>query len=130
VPLTLADARSLADQAISRARAQRLHIAVVVLNEMGELVQLDRMDGAAPMQADVAEAKARTALNFQKPTADLAREFDQHPERRAMYEKVARFTPVPLPGGRPIVHHGTIAGAIGVSGSDDKDDEIARAALG
>jgi glc operon protein GlcG len=128
--LSLTDARGLADLAIARARSQRLRIAVAVLNELGELVQLDRMDGAAPMQCDVAEAKARTALNFQKPTADLAREFDLHPERRAMYEKVARFTPVPLPGGRPILHQGAVAGAIGVSGSDDQDDEIARAALG
>jgi glc operon protein GlcG len=130
VPLSLADARILADQAIARARSARLRIAVAVLDELGALVQLDRMDGAAPMQCDLAEAKARTALNFQQPTADLAREFDAHPERRVLYEKLARFTPLPLPGGRPILRHGAVAGAIGVSGSDDKDDEIARAALG
>ncbi|HUB96888.1 MAG TPA: heme-binding protein [Stellaceae bacterium] len=126
--LKLAEARSLADRAIERARGQRQKIAVAVLDELGELVQLDRMEGASPMTADVAEAKARTALNFQKPTAELAREFADHPERREMYEKVARFTPVPLPGGLPILRGGVLAGAIGVAGTD-KDDEIARAAI-
>jgi uncharacterized protein GlcG (DUF336 family) len=127
--LLLQEARRLADRALDRAREQNQKIAVAVLDELGQLVQLDRMEGAAPMTADLAEAKARTALNFQKPTADLAREFADHPERREMFEKVARFTPVPLPGGLPILRSGALHGAIGVCGAD-KDEDIARTAIG
>jgi uncharacterized protein GlcG (DUF336 family) len=126
--LLLQEARRLADRALDRAREQNQKIAVAVLDELGQLVQLDRMEGASPMTADVAEAKARTALNFQKPTAELAREFSDHPERREMFEKVARFTPVPLPGGLPILRGGGVHGAIGVAGAD-KDEEIARSAI-
>jgi glc operon protein GlcG len=126
--LLLQEARRFADRALDRAREQNQKIAVAVLDELGQLVQLDRMEGAAPMTADLAEAKARTALNFQKPTAELAREFADHPERREMFAKVARFTPVPLPGGLPIQRAGALHGAIGVAGGD-KDEEIARSAI-
>lgn len=126
--LLLQEARRFADRALDRAREQNQKIAVAVLDELGQLVQLDRMEGAAPMTADLAEAKARTALNFQKPTAELEREFADHPERREMFEKVARFTPVPLPGGLPILRGGALVGAIGVCGAD-KDEDIAKAAI-
>lgn len=124
--LLLADARGCADRAIARAQASGLRIAVVVLNGLGELVQLDRMDGAAPMTADIAEAKARTALNFAQPTSELA----EHPERLQAVAPVLRFQPVTLPGGVPMLRQGAVIGAIGISGADAKDEEIARAALG
>lgn len=127
--LTLAEAREFADRAIESARGARLHISVAVLNALGELVQLDRMDGAPSLASDVAEAKARTALNLQKPTGEAAREFAQDPGRLAMIEKVARFALVPLPGGFPILRNGAVVGAIGVSGADGRDEEIATAAL-
>jgi glc operon protein GlcG len=128
--LTLAEARDVADRAIERARGARLRVSVAVLNALGELVQLDRMDGAPPLTSDVAEAKARTALNLQKSTGEAAREFAQNPGRLDMLEKVARFSLVPLPGGFPILRDGIVVGAIGVSGADAKDEEIATAALG
>jgi len=130
MPLTLAEARAFADRAVERAKGARLRVSVAVLNALGELVQLDRMDGAPPLTSDVAEAKARTALNLQKPTSEAAREFAQNPGRLEMLEKVARFALVPLPGGCPILRDGVVVGAIGVSGAEGKDEEIATAALG
>ena len=87
------------------------------------------MDGAAPLTVDLAESKARTAYNFQRSTADVEREFVEHPERRAMIENVAKFKLVTLPGGLPIQRGGVFVGAIGVSGADGKDEDIARAAI-
>ena len=46
-----------------------------------------------------------------------------------MLEKVARFALMPLPGGCPILRDGIVVGAIGVSGAEGKDEEIATAAL-
>jgi uncharacterized protein GlcG (DUF336 family) len=125
----LADARSYADRALGKARAVGVRVAVAVLNEMGELVQLDRMDGASPMAADVAEAMARTALSFEKPTSEIAKDFEGHPEKFAMIEKAVHFKLMALPGGMPIRRNGVIAGAIGVCGTEGKDEEIAKAAL-
>jgi glc operon protein GlcG len=130
VSLSLNEARYIADRAVERARSGRVRVAVAVLNGLGELVQLDRMDGAAPLACDLAEAKARTALNFQKPTTDIARDFAEHPGRLEMIEKVARFKLVPLPGGLPILRDGVLVGAVGVSGAESRDEDIAQAALG
>jgi len=130
VSLSLVEARSIADRAVERARAGRMRVAVAVLNGLGELVQLDRMDGATALACDLAEAKARTALNFQKPTTDIARDFAEHPGRLEMIEKVAHFKLVALPGGLPILRDGVLVGAVGVSGAEGKDEDIAHAALG
>src|SRR5205814_1046737 len=75
MPLPLAEARRYADKAIEIAAARSLRVGVVVVDELGLLVQMDKMDGAPLMAADVAEAKALTALNFQRPTSEVAREY-------------------------------------------------------
>jgi uncharacterized protein GlcG (DUF336 family) len=130
VSLTLAEARSYADRAMDRAQASGRRIAVAVLNGLGELIQLDRMDGTAPMNVELAEAKARTALNFERPTGEVAGAFAGDPERLRMIESVVRFKPVLIAGGLPVLRQGVVVGAIGVSGADPEDDAIARAAIG
>ncbi len=127
--LTLAEARGYADRALDRARNARQRVAVAVLNGLGELVQMDRMDGASPMAADLAEAKARTALSFEKPTSLVAEEFEANPQRFEMIQQAIHFRLLAIPGGVPILRNGVLIGAIGVCGTDGKDEEIAKAAL-
>lgn len=128
--LTLAEARALSDRALDHAQGLRLCVSVAVLNGIGELVQLDRMDGAPPLSSDVAEAKARTALNLQKPTSAAAAEFAREPGRLERLEKVARFPLLPVAGGLPILRDGRVVGAIGIAGAEGKDEDVALAALG
>ncbi|HLH22944.1 MAG TPA: heme-binding protein [Chloroflexota bacterium] len=129
--LTLADARRYADAAIAAAGAQNLRVAVAVVDEAGQLLQLDRMDGALLMGPDVALAKAVTALNFQRPTSSVAELARGHPDLVRSLQQAVRFPITAAGGGVPIARNGTVVGAIGVSGSTAEQDEaLAQAALG
>src|SRR5437763_12040735 len=129
--LTLADARRYADAAIAAARAQDLRVAVAVVDELGQLLQLDRMDGALLMGPDVALAKAVTALNFQRPTSSLAALASTNHDLVQSLRQAVRFSIMAVAGGVPIARNGTVVGAIGVSGATaEQDERLAQAALG
>ena len=125
--LSLKQALRYADRAIAKASELGLAISLVVIDEFGQLVQLDRMDGAPLMSPDVAEAKALTALNFRQPSGQVAGLSEG--ELKALQE-VVQFRIVPLPGGLPIFQGAELKGAIGISGSAAaSEEEIARHAI-
>ena len=131
MPLRLAEARRYADSAIQHANSLGIKVGVVVVDELGQLVQMDRMDGARLMAPDVAEAKALTALNFQQPTSAVAERFASNPNGAAALQEIVKFKLFARPGGVPIVVDGFVVGAVGVSGgTPEQDEEIANAALG
>ncbi len=111
------------------AEAQRLGApggAIAVVDRGGDLIAFARLDQTFAAAARVAQGKAYTALQFQRPTKvfeDLIVE-----KGRTSMVALADFTP--LQGGVPIVRGGEILGAIGVSGaaSAQQDQEIAAAA--
>jgi cob(I)alamin adenosyltransferase len=105
-----------------------LKLSFVVVDGYGQLVQLDRMDGASLMSPDIAEAKAVTAVNFKLPTSQVA-EFDR--DSLEAMEAVVHFRIMPLAGGVPIFTGGELKGAIGVSGgSPQQEEEVANYAIG
>ena len=125
--MTLQQALRYADRAIARASELGMAISLVVVDEFGQLVQLDRMDGASLMSPDVAEAKALTALNFKASTSEVAKIGERQLEA---LQQVVHFRIVPLPGGVPIFQGSELKGAIGVSGAAaPQDEEIARHAV-
>ena len=131
MPLSLKEARRYADGAIERASSMGIRISVAVVDELGQLVQMDRMDGARLMGPDIAEAKARTALNFQQPTSAVAARFASNPEFQRDLQEIVNFKLFARPGGLPIMRDGMIFGAIGVSGgTPEEDEQVATAALG
>jgi uncharacterized protein GlcG (DUF336 family) len=128
--LRLHAARAYADRALETARRLGVDAAVCVVDEFGQLVQLDRMETAPPLAADLARGKALTALNFRRATRDVAADFAANPEVLAAMQGVARFAILPVAGGVPIVEAGRTVGAIGVSGgTSEQDDAVAHAAL-
>lgn len=139
VPLGLTEAKHYADRAIEHAAKIAAPIGVAVVDEMGRLIQMDRMDESALVSADLAEAKAMTALKFRRPTSTLTEEFTGHSARLQAIEKIVGFTILAMGGGLPIFKEGRLVGAIGVSGSgatasrDEagrvRDAEIATAAV-
>jgi glc operon protein GlcG len=130
MPLPLTEARRYADKAIEIAAARSLRVGVVVVDELGLLVQMDRMDGAPLMAPDVAEAKALTALNFQRPTSEVAREYANDPQQLTTLQEVVHFKILARPGGLPIVRDGQLIGAIGVEGATaEQDEQLASAAV-
>jgi glc operon protein GlcG len=128
MPFSLAEALAIADRAIEKAEELKISVSVAVVDEFGQLVQLDRMDGAALMSPDLAEAKAITALNFKRSTSEVAK---LDTSARSAIESIVYFKPIALPGGLPIFSGGELRGAIGISGDDTIQDEtIAKFAIG
>ena len=104
-----------------------VQISLAVVDEFGQLVQMDRMDGASLMSPDIAEAKAVTALNFRRPTSAVAQQVN--PDILRSIQASVHFNILAAAGGVPIYRDGDLAGAIGVSGATgEQDEEVASAA--
>ncbi|MEA2638809.1 MAG: hypothetical protein QOF51_203 [Chloroflexota bacterium] len=138
LPLGLDEARGYADGAMAYAASEGMAIGVAVVDEMGRLIQNDRMDDAPYGSCPMAEAKAMSAMKFRRATSGLAEEFRGNSARMRAIEKILSFTILALGGGVPIVKDGRQVGAIGVSGSGaratrggtgGRDEEVALAAL-
>jgi glc operon protein GlcG len=97
---------------------------IAVVDEGGNLMALERLDGTFAMGATISIGKARTAVLFKKPT----RFFEELINKgRTAMTAVDGFTP--LIGGIPIIIEGQVVGGIGVSGaaSANQDEELALA---
>jgi uncharacterized protein GlcG (DUF336 family) len=134
VPLGLADALRYADRVIARAEQAGVRVGVAIVDEVGRLIQTDRMDGSPLVSCEMAEAKALSAAKFQRATSTLTAEFRSHSARLEAIEKIAGFTILAMGGGVPIMKDGRMVGAIGVSGSGAAgaaggDEPIAIAAI-
>ena len=129
LPHSLDTARRYADAVIQagRERDQR-HFAVVVLDEVGQIMQVDRLDGGTMMSPDVAEAKASTALNFLSPSRGAVR---LTPQVQAGLRSFVRTRLHFVGGGVPILREGWVVGAIGIShgGGTESEHELACAGI-
>jgi Uncharacterized protein, possibly involved in utilization of glycolate and propanediol len=99
---------------------------IAVVDEGGNLMALERLDGTFAMGATISIGKARTAVLFKKPT----RFFEELINKgRTAMTAVDGFTP--LIGGIPIIIDGQVVGGIGVSGaaSANQDEELALAGV-
>jgi len=97
---------------------------IAVVDEGGNLMALERLDGTFAAGANISIGKARTAVQFKKPT----RFFEELINKgRTAMTRVEGFTP--LIGGIPIMTDGQAVGGIGVSGaaSANQDEELALA---
>lgn len=102
----------LSDAAMTEAKRAQALVAVAVVDRNGDVLQIDRMDGAAPMSPDVAEAVAVTAVNFQAPSEHAAQ------PQFAQIVAAAPFKFLPLAGGLPIKDGAQVVGAVGIGGGD------------
>src|ERR1041385_2763940 len=97
---------------------------IAIVDEGGNLMALERLDGTFAMGATISIGKARTAVLFKKPT----RFFEELINKgRTAMTAVDGFTP--LIGGIPIMIENQVVGGIGVSGaaSANQDEELAIA---
>lgn len=123
--LTDEDVIRVADAAVAHARANEWNVTIAVVDDGGHLLYVRRLDSAAPITAEIAVAKARTA--------SLGR------RESKVYEDVIKqgrtaFLSAPLTGmlegGVPVIVNGDVVGAVGVSGvKSDQDAAIARAGI-
>lgn len=121
--LTLEGARNVIAAAVQYARTKAGTAVIAVVDDGGNLMALERLDGTFAAGATISIGKARTAALFKKPT----RVFEELINKGRTAMTAVDFTP--LIGGVPIVQDGQIVGAIGVSGaaSAQEDEEVALA---
>ncbi len=121
--LTTQGARAIAEAAAAEAERQNLRMSIAIVDDGGYLLYFVRMSEAvAPASAEVALAKARSAVLFKRATLS----WEEAAKDRAVIMTIPNV--LPLGGGVPLMVDGVAVGAIGVSGaSSTKDDEIAQA---
>ena len=122
MPLTLAQAQALIAAAHGHAAANDWKIAVAVVDEGGHLVALSRMDGAFPLSAQIAEAKAVGTALWHRDGDQLAASRASH---EGFFDAVSTLVRLPLnPGpGAVVIRSGeTVLGAAGASGASGEDD--------
>jgi len=126
--LTLEAAKKIAAAAESEAQKNKWNVVIVVVDDGGHLVYLQRMDTTQTGSVDVAINKAYTARAFDLSTAELAANAQPGGPFYGIQEsnkgKVMIFA-----GGVPLKRDGEIVGAVGVSGGDEEQDTtVAEAA--
>ena len=66
--ITLETAKTLAAPAIAEARKNNWNMAIAIVDTAGDLVYFERMDDTQIGSVQVAQAKARSAARFKRPT--------------------------------------------------------------
>lgn len=122
--LTLQGARNVIGAAIEYARTKAGTGVIAVVDEGGNLMALERLDGTFAAGANISIGKARTAVLFKKPTKVFE---DIIKNGRTPMVALNDFTP--LQGGVPIIVDGQVVGGVGVSGaaSAQEDEDVAMA---
>jgi len=123
--LTLEGARTVIAAAKSYARQNNAPGGVIaVVDDGGNLVALERLDGTFTAGANISIGKAKTAVMFKRPTKFFE---DVIKNGRTAMVALSDFTP--LQGGVPIAVDGQIVGGVGVSGASSaaQDEELAMA---
>ena len=124
--LTSDDVKKIAAAAEAVALANHWAVTIAIVDDGGHLLALQRLDGAAPLTAHIAPAKAKTSAMGRRETK--------------IYEDIINngrtaFLTAPyidglLEGGVPVIVDGQVVGAVGVSGvKSEQDVQIAKAGI-
>ena len=124
--LELADVKLMAAAAEAEATKNNWAVSLAIVDDGGNLLWFQRLDGAPPISTHIAPAKARTAAlgrRDSKVYEDMINggrtSFLSAPELQGMLE-----------GGVPVIRDGQCLGAVGVSGVKSTEDaQIAKAGV-
>jgi glc operon protein GlcG len=124
--LTTEDVNTLAAAALAEASRNQWAVTIAIADDGGHLLWLQRMDGAAPVSAAIAPAKAQTAAYGRRETKVYEEMINQG---RASFLSAPLLSGM-LEGGVPIMVDGQCLGAVGVSGVKSHEDaQIAKAGI-
>ncbi|HYW57960.1 MAG TPA: heme-binding protein [Polaromonas sp.] len=124
--LEFSDVQAIAAAAAAEAAKNSWAVTIAIVDDGGHLLHLQRLDGAPPLSAHIAPAKANTAALGRRESKiyeDIINggrfSFLSAPDVKGMLE-----------GGVPIMKDGQCLGAVGVSGVKSTEDaQIARAGM-
>jgi len=124
-PITLDQAKRAMAAAELEAAKNSLQVVITILDSGGNLIMFHRFDNAQLSATTVSEGKARTALEFKRPSKVLD---DAIAAGGAGMRLLALKNITPIEGGLPVIVDGKIVGAIGVSGAlSSQDAQVAKA---
>ena len=126
-PITLEQAKKVMVGAEAEAKKNNWNMVIVVLDSGGNIVMLQRMDGAQLGSIEVAKDKAYSAVAFRRPT----KAFDDALAQGGANLRILRLAGAsPVEGGIPVVADGKVIGSVGVSGGTSAQDaQVARAGI-
>ena len=126
-PITLDQAKRVMAAAELEAAENTWQVAIAILDSGGNLVMFHKIDNAQLSAIGISQGKARTALQFKRPSKDL----DQAIARGGAGDRLLALRGItPIEGGLPIMLDGKIIGAIGVSGAiSSEDTQVAKAGI-
>src|SRR6185295_8277490 len=123
-PISIAAAKKIMAAAEAEAATNKWGVSIAIVDSGANLLMLHRLDNAQLASVRLAEAKARTAVEFRRPTKVL----EDAVAGGGMGLRVLTFGASVAEGGIPIVHGGRVIGAIGVSGvQSHQDAQVAQA---
>jgi glc operon protein GlcG len=123
--LNLAAIKTMIAAAEAEAQRQHVEVTLVIVDESGNLLFLEKADGAPLNTLQWAQKKARHAAFYKSPSKDAADTVKNGNVAALAYPNF-----FPGQGGLPIIVDGQILGGIAASGAKSEVDEmIAQAGL-
>jgi len=127
--LSLENAQVLIEGAVEHANAIGVPMCIAIVDESGNLIAFNRMDGGKILSVGLSQDKAFTAAVSRRPTSY----YNENAVPGNLTNGIqsawgGRFSTVG--GGIPVEDEGTIVGAVGISGgTPEQDIECAEAAI-
>ena len=123
-PIDMSAAKKVMAAAEAEATKNNWGVAIAIVDSGANLVMLQRLDNAQLSSVRIAEAKAKTAAEFRRPT----KVFEDAVGGGGIGLRVLTFGASVAEGGVPIVSGNKVVGAIGVSGVQSHQDvQVAQA---
>jgi glc operon protein GlcG len=122
--LSLDVAKKIAAAAEAEAAKNKWTMVIAVVDDGGNLIYLEKMDGTQIGSIDVAIQKAKTAIRFKRPT----KAFEDAVLKDGRSVIMTLPGVVAVEGGVPLVVDGVPIGAIGLSGMSSAQDGVAAKA--
>ena len=121
--LSQTEVQQIIKAARAEAQANQWAVTIVVVDDGGHPLALERLDGCAPGSAYIATEKARTSALGRRESKSYE---DMVNGGRYAFLSAPLLTS--LEGGVPIVFDGQVIGAVGVSGvKPEQDAQVAKA---
>ena len=124
-PMSFEVAKKAMAAAEAEATKNTWPVAIAIIDTTGSLIVLHKLDNTQTGSVEIAIGKARTALDFRRPTKALQ---DVVAGAGAGLRLLSARNMLTLEGGVPVIADGKVVGAIGVSGvTSEQDAQVAMA---
>jgi uncharacterized protein GlcG (DUF336 family) len=128
--ITLEEARVIIEAASALVRREKGHATIAVVDDNGNLVSMDRMDGTSSFFQRFAVGKAVGAVALQVSTAETFEAYKTNPQRFLSALNMLQGEVIFIPGGFPLIVDGRIVGGVGSAGHrGDGDVRAAKAGI-